>query len=333
MRIKRGPKIVLIVVVFFLLAGFLWLEPWSWMFGQPKIRISPETTYLTEPVRADGTIDYAAALNAKYGAGVTPENNAAVPLCEASWSEFSRRDAEKQSKLFAALGMSPPEKDGPRCFNLEEMLDVPKSDVQSIRDADGEFIVAKLYRSLDEAEHRPWSAEEFPVIDRWLQANNAFLAKVEEASHRTHYWVPYVLEDENGILIGTIYRDLKALGGCRSPLAARAMRSVGNGEIKQAIHDVLIMDRLSNLLIKEMDLISELGAINLKKQAYQTAADIATSAQLDHEQMKILQDFASTPLSFPLAEIMREVERFGCLDAAAALSTGRGEREERSFGL
>src|SRR5438046_1013453 len=47
---------------------------------KPKITISMETTYITEPLRPDGYPDYVAALNQRASEGVTPENNAAVLL-------------------------------------------------------------------------------------------------------------------------------------------------------------------------------------------------------------------------------------------------------------
>src|SRR5690349_1892802 len=56
------------------------MEPWSWMFGQPWITVSKETTYFTEPLRPDGLVDYPAIINAKLSAGVTPETNAVTLL-------------------------------------------------------------------------------------------------------------------------------------------------------------------------------------------------------------------------------------------------------------
>ena len=47
------------------------------------ITISKETTYITGPLRKDGYVDYVAALNQRFRAGVTPENNAAVPFLKA----------------------------------------------------------------------------------------------------------------------------------------------------------------------------------------------------------------------------------------------------------
>ena len=45
-----------------------------------NITVGRETTYLTGPLNPDGTVNYLAALNAIYGKGVTPANNAVVPL-------------------------------------------------------------------------------------------------------------------------------------------------------------------------------------------------------------------------------------------------------------
>ncbi|GAG18865.1 unnamed protein product, partial [marine sediment metagenome] len=48
-----------------------------------KIEISRETTFIDGPVNEDGTVNYAAAVDESYSAGVTPENNAALILVQA----------------------------------------------------------------------------------------------------------------------------------------------------------------------------------------------------------------------------------------------------------
>ena len=47
---------------------------------KPKFTISRETTFFTEPIRVDGSIDFVAAINKKYGKGVKPEENACTYL-------------------------------------------------------------------------------------------------------------------------------------------------------------------------------------------------------------------------------------------------------------
>ena len=50
---------------------------------QTLIKISKETTYITEPLDDQGYVDYVAALNAKLKEGVTRENNSAVLYLQA----------------------------------------------------------------------------------------------------------------------------------------------------------------------------------------------------------------------------------------------------------
>ncbi|MFP6621460.1 MAG: hypothetical protein VB877_19100, partial [Pirellulaceae bacterium] len=47
---------------------------------KPLFTLSKKTTYVTGPLRKDGTVDYVAALDAIASRGVTVENNAAVLL-------------------------------------------------------------------------------------------------------------------------------------------------------------------------------------------------------------------------------------------------------------
>lgn len=49
------------------------------------VTISRETTWITEPLREDGYVDYVAAQDARFREGVTSENNAAVPFLRAMW--------------------------------------------------------------------------------------------------------------------------------------------------------------------------------------------------------------------------------------------------------
>lgn len=55
---------------------------WTWTLVVPagELEIGPETTVVEGPVRANGTVDYAAALNERLSEGVTPQNNAYVVI-------------------------------------------------------------------------------------------------------------------------------------------------------------------------------------------------------------------------------------------------------------
>jgi hypothetical protein len=110
---------MIIVVLAVLIGGWvavnrLWLDH---MPAEPIV-VSEETTILTGPLRPDGTVDYPAALNAKYGKGVTPENNLAVGLAKVLGRDFlvhplmyqpsDEEDQRRVDRVCRLLGMDRP---------------------------------------------------------------------------------------------------------------------------------------------------------------------------------------------------------------------------------
>src|SRR5260370_37938042 len=78
MRPRRWWKIALGILLLFLAP--LVYAAWP---GSSTFTVSPETTYITEPLDKDGYPDYVTALNQRLSQGVTPENNANVLIWQA----------------------------------------------------------------------------------------------------------------------------------------------------------------------------------------------------------------------------------------------------------
>ena len=68
----------------------------------PKITISKETTWATEPVRKNGYVDYFEAVNRHFDRGVTPQNNAVVLLYQATGP--SPDGTRQLNRFFERLG-------------------------------------------------------------------------------------------------------------------------------------------------------------------------------------------------------------------------------------
>ncbi len=86
----------------------------------PKIliTISKETTYITEPLRKDGYVNYAAALNQRYREGATQENNAAVLFIKAMGpGEINPKHRDEYFKL---LGIPPHPEKGDYYISLDK---------------------------------------------------------------------------------------------------------------------------------------------------------------------------------------------------------------------
>ena len=82
--------------------------------NKPKFTISPSTTFITEPVHANGHVDFAAAINSRLSVGITAANNACIPLYEAIGPSTAQIDTHlwlwgprQVEAFFQSIGASP----------------------------------------------------------------------------------------------------------------------------------------------------------------------------------------------------------------------------------
>ncbi len=118
----------------------------------PAVTLGHETTWITSPLLSDGTPDYGAWLNARYGAGVTPENNAAPALRAA----------------------------------FDQLVDAGQTfwDGTAVRGEDaGRPSTSRL-------QSRPWVNEDCPECVRRLARNEQPLSMVAEAAKRSRHFTP-----------------------------------------------------------------------------------------------------------------------------------------------
>lgn len=193
---------------------------------KPKFTISKETTYATKPVDKDGYIDYAAALNERLKVGVTPANNALVPLMKA----FGPRP--EGGKLPVEFW---------RLLGIDELAD-PGNYWRSCDRYMKEEL--KLDPTLfldhwDRVSQRPWTGKHFPHYAAWLKANEAQLALAVEATKRTRYFHPLVVgQKDQGLLSAPV----PAVQKCRElayALVMRAMQRLGERKYDEAWQDLL----------------------------------------------------------------------------------------------
>jgi hypothetical protein len=141
-----------------------------------RVPVGPETTRVTV-VNGKGYPDYLGWINDKYGAGVTPENNAAVALMEVT-------GYVGDPALLRAMGWEgavPRGVMGPRygSFALERIKG-RASDEQ----------VRGVYEEADAMVRAPWKAEAHPAWRQWVDGNEEALALLHQAVRRPRYFVP-----------------------------------------------------------------------------------------------------------------------------------------------
>src|SRR5262249_6130626 len=141
-----------------------------------------ETTYFLGPLLADGSVDYAAALNRRAAEGVTPADNAAVLLLPAFGAALlgDRADA---AAVPARIGARPLAPTGQAFLSMRDY-------VATLRPADGGAAVSTADLLRDTVRDAPWAEAEHPLAAGWLRANESALSRMVEASRRPRYWLP-----------------------------------------------------------------------------------------------------------------------------------------------
>jgi hypothetical protein len=230
---------------------------------QVLITISKETTNITAPLREDGYVNYVAALNQRFRAGVTPENNAAVPFLKAMGP--GQIDAKYRDEYFRLLGIpSLPEK-GDYFVPLEKYAKAVKGAGNVVTAKDEEKGHDIYTEQLNPSMKRPWSKKEFPTLAGWLAANEEPLALLVAASKRPRRFDPLV--PENGSMIAALLPALQQYREAGRALTARAMLRANEGKTDEAWEDLLACHRLARLIGQGPTLIDALVAIAVDRLA------------------------------------------------------------------
>jgi hypothetical protein len=136
---------------------------WAMAADAPAKRpfvVSTETTVVLGPVRADGTVDYVAALNERGAAGVTRDQNAAVALLEVI-GKGKPKDAIVLAKARSMMGLPEAGERAPyQSFEAFAEVKAAKSADFDARAAQEEYSRA--------GDHGAWKPADAPVVAEWL---------------------------------------------------------------------------------------------------------------------------------------------------------------------
>ena len=279
-----------------------------------RLTISKATTYITGPVNADGTVNYVAYLNAKYSKGVTPGNNAKIPLLKAIGP--GAIDERIRVEVYKRLGMKPLDETGDYFQPLREYLQargLKKSKIERIRE-----------QFEDKARSQPWQKRDMPEIAAWLRANEKPLAMFTAASKRKRYYWPLVCVEEPGKdvpdnVISAITSPFNGYRQCARVLTARAMMHLGEGDADAAFDDAMTARRVARLVAASPNLIAGLVGMAIDKVALDTINVLSASRQLDAIQTRAMLLEMQSLKPLPSYVSYLEVDRLMVLECVMLL--------------
>ena len=311
---RRLLWIALAAVV--LSTGILWYQKTNHP-DQPEITISRETTFITEPLTAEGLPDYQKALDERYRQGVTPENNAAIPF----WQVFGPKSIPEplREEFFKHLGIQPLPVEG-EYFITEEQFR------KSLLRGGIEFSEDELFDRFFEAHGPPWTTEQFPEVAKWLSANKKPLEKILEASRKPRFYSPILQADggnETLSPLNLVLRDAFPV------LAVRTMLHIGEGRTKSAQKDILTCRRLTRLTTRHVSSTARLVALAGDAIAFGCEKKLLNSGKLTARELLDYQ--AELRKLGPVPRVSDDVvlyDRFEILESVISLALQKKDDAE-----
>lgn len=292
---------------------------WKIVGPSKPLVISPETTFITEPLTPEGYVDYPAALLDELREGVTPENNGAIVYLQATWP--SRLDEPQQAIVCNELGMEIPTRNG---FMLLE--ESPQAEeIQAWLEDGGDLVFEDSKAVLRSASQAPWRREDCPPLAVWLDSQKEDLDRLAELENYSHFYLPSdefftdpdALLLEHQLIFGKQARDIARA------LSARAMLAISESRPDDAARDVQTLFVLSRVLSPEDYLIHHLVEIAIRRMAIAATYALLASGQCDVrllEEMVKYQDAHPEDRTFLVS--INQSERYAGLQVAQMLANG-----------
>lgn len=271
-------RIVVIIVslpLILLAADMIWVRAWR------HIPIAYATTRLTAPLGANGLVNYASALDSRYGRGVTAENNAVPLLIQATGVLAMDHDVLFQAyrkKLFSRLHIKMPViKYGFHGYNQWVSLKLGNNLTNAQWNADVTRVDPFFTR-------HAWTEKDFPLAAKWVHADAIPLKLVHEAVKRPRYYFPLV----RFRYINAESEFLENFRTIASALAARAMFRLGHGDTRGAVADIDCDLQLATLMSQSPSVIAHLMANSVGILALQAEAAAAGTGLLSRLELENL---------------------------------------------
>ena len=287
-----GSLIVILVVA---------VPVWYSCFRAIPLRISAETTYVTEPLTADGKrIDYFLAMeNLLYSPEMKTDDNAYRMILRSFGlpKDDSYSDSQ-QRQFYEKLDLD---------FDVKPTHTIKATHWYFGQDWD-------TMKAYGEACKRGfWTLDEFPQLADWLTENSDGIDQLAEALQKPVFCVPMVRENEASSLYETLIPS--HVQQCREfarAVVARAYYRMGIGDIEGAIEDTLAAYRLGRHVAKQGMLIQYLVGIAFEGMAQ----EIPIAGNPDHPPTKeqlahFLREFAQLPPRATWQEIHEPERLFG----------------------
>jgi hypothetical protein len=241
-----------------------------------EIRPGFDTTRIISPMLPDGSVDYLMAHDDLYSQGVTPENNAAVPLLLA-FGRAALPSNQPTDGITDRIGMPHLPEQGDYYVRYDAFCKAHSADPE-----DDPFKTSPQLH---------WPVSFQPITAQWIKANQTPLDLIVQASNRSRYFIPLYGGTRLDTMAETLLPHLGILRDATRALLTRAVLRLAAGDTAGFQDDVLAVHRLARLIGQGTTLIEQLVAWGpLESGACRADRLAASRGKLSAEQLRSLAD-------------------------------------------
>lgn len=193
---------------------------------RPKITISKETTYFTEPLNEHGEVDYWKALNTHYSKGVTPENNIVTAIMALSGTTI--KDAIARERLLQRLVMT------------NDQVPTETALIRFSKFVKSEFDFDEIIKIDDAITSRPWARDDYPKAAAWIDKYSPAVDQyINKLKHKSRYFYPFVSAKEGERMVVGSESDLEGTRTVVEFLMARSQLRLNDNNPTGCMSDLL----------------------------------------------------------------------------------------------
>lgn len=282
-----------------------------------------DTTRIVAPTLPDGSIDYLQAIDDRFGAGVTPDQNA-VPLILAAFGREALPSDQQIDGITSRLGMAHLPEQGDYLIPYAQFAK-ERNDPSTDTSPD----------PLDPAAQITLPLKAAPLTAAWVRANQRPLDTLEDASKRPRFFFPFNGGNRPETLASVLLPYVHQMREGATALLIRAALRLEAGEIDGCRRDLMTVHRLSRLMGQAPTLIERSVAIALEDATCRLEQAVAGSGKLSAGQSRALASDVVGVDGLPdFSDGIDVAERFMVLDflqAAARAGPARAAAIFRSF--
>ena len=264
---------------------------------KPKVTVSAETTFVNEPLHANGYVDFAAAINTRLREGVNSDNNACIPLYE-------------------ALGPSTVQ------IDMSDYLWGPKQIEAFFQEIGAPVRIYKTRSVLDKLRPTLSLHQHFRDYEHPDSRFDDVFRLLHDAARRDRYYSPLITngvgDGRPQILIGASYPSDIAIR-CAADLLLTRAGAMSDRE--SAWKDILASYRLGRLVGMGPEVGDALLGMEIEQKSVAAAMEFVKRRRPDTAQLRRCRtDIRNMPVRSPVSAKVDLAERCKCLDALLYLA-------------